>query len=299
MADSTPYKVPAEPGRWRAITLAATVHAALFAMLWIGVRWQNETPVAVEAEIWSPEVREAAPRPEPEPEPVSKPEPKPEPKPIVKEVPKPVVKPKEEPPLKDPAIALEQERKRKALEQKRIAEAKQREKEKEIAKAEAEKKKAEAIKQAKAEAAADKKRKQEQADAKAKQLVAEKAAADRRHKENLERLLAQAGSGGTGEAAKSQAGSTDTGYRDRIGSKIKSNTIFSVPPGLADNPAVEYTIDLLPDGSLRGVRKLKSSGVPGFDEAVARAIERSQPYPADQSGRVPSSLTISHKPKDQ
>jgi colicin import membrane protein len=43
----------------------------------------------------------------------------------------------------------------------------------------------------------------------------------------------------------------------------------------------------------------KSSGIDAFDEAVKRAIERSQPFPPDQTGTVPGRLTVVHKPKDQ
>jgi colicin import membrane protein len=39
--------------------------------------------------------------------------------------------------------------------------------------------------------------------------------------------------------------------------------------------------------------------VPGFDEAVRRAIEKSQPFPKDKNGSVPSSFVSVHKPKDQ
>ena len=35
---SYPYVVPDEPGRWSALALAAAMHAALFAFLWIGIR---------------------------------------------------------------------------------------------------------------------------------------------------------------------------------------------------------------------------------------------------------------------
>jgi colicin import membrane protein len=81
---------------------------------------------------------------------------------------------------------------------------------------------------------------------------------------------------------------------------IISNTVFNVPPALAGNPAVEYAVELLPDGTLRNPpRKLKSSNVPGFDEAVLRAIEKSQPFPRDSKGVIPTSITISHRPKDQ
>jgi colicin import membrane protein len=109
----------------------------------------------------------------------------------------------------------------------------------------------------------------------------------------------QLGAGGSGEAPKAQGSRADAGYVSRVAAKIKSNTTFNVPDDLPGNPAVEYSVELLPDGSLRGLRKLKGSGVPGFDEAVRRAIERSQPYPPDKSGTVPSGFTVSHKPKDQ
>ena len=115
MTHSTPYSVPKEPGRWRAITLAAFVHAALLAFLWIGIRWQNQTPIAVEAEIWSPDTREAAPmaappaveksasEPEVKPEVAPEIKPEPAPEPVAKPHPKPDVTP---PPAIAPDIAL-------------------------------------------------------------------------------------------------------------------------------------------------------------------------------------------------
>ena len=72
-----------------------------------------------------------------------------------------------------------------------------------------------------------------------------------------------------------------------------------MPEGLSGNPEAQYKVDLLPDGSIAGISKLKSSGVPGFDEAVQRAIEKAQPYPKDKAGSVPSSFIGSHRPKDQ
>lgn len=339
MTDSTPYNMPKEPGRWRAIFLAVLVHALLFGLLWFGIRWQSETPLAVEAEVWSPQVREAAPRPQPQPEPEVKPPPEPEPapeepKPVVKETPKPP--PVVEDKVDDAAIALEQEKKRleqqkrleeekrkekerlekerleqerqqklaeeKRLEQERqrkLAEEKRLEKEKQEQlaaakkKAEAEelKKKLAAQKAAEEKAAAEKLRKE--------RIEAEEKAAEKRHQENLARMAAQAGTPGSGSAPRSQGGRADADYAGRVASKIKSNTIFNIPDTLNGNPAVEYEVELLPDGSLRSMRKIKSSGVPGFDEAVARAIERSAPFPPNRTGTVPNSFNVIHRPKDQ
>lgn len=276
MTAATPYFVPQEPGRWRALTLAAVVHAALVVFLWFGVRWQNEVPVAIEAEVWSPQAREAAPRPEPEPEVT------PEPQPMKMETPKPVVI---APPVVKPDIALEQEKKRKAQQQEREEQAR--------------------IEKDKTDKLAKKKREAEDL---------KKAAADKKHKDEAEtQRLAKArdeemrritdgvtGTGGTGTAPKTQGSRGNAEYAGRVGAKIKSNTVFNVPDNLPGNPAVEYAVELLPDGSIRRpIRKTRSSGVPGFDEAVLNAIEKSQPYPPDKSGTVPSGFNIVHRPKDQ
>lgn len=275
MTAATPHSVPQEPGRWRALTLAAVVHAALFTFLWFGVRWQNDTPIAIEAEVWSPQVREAAPRPEPEPEV------KPEPQPVIKEIPKPVVI---EPPVIKPDIALAQEKEKKRK-------AQQEEKRIEQEKADALAKKKRDTEDLKQKEAADKKRKEE----------AETQRLAKARDEEMRRITGGVtGTGGTGTAPKTQGSRGSAEYAGRVGAKIKSNTIFNVPDNLPGNPAVEYAVELLPDGSIRRpIRKTKPSGVPGFDEAVLNAIEKSQPFPPDKSGTVPSGFNIVHRPKDQ
>ncbi|OWW22464.1 cell envelope integrity protein TolA [Noviherbaspirillum denitrificans] len=291
MTASTPYIVPKEPGGGRALTLAALVHAALFVFLWIGIAWQSQTPVTIEAEVWDPVPREAAPLPEP---PRVK-EPEPEPKPVVKEAPKPKV---EEPPVVKPDIALEKEKKRKEeekkkrLEEERVAKEKKRLEEEKLAKLKEEesKKRLEKEKADKAKKEADDKKRREEADQK---LMA------KMREDEMKRMTGAVGTGGTGEAPKSQGGRADGDYVQRIAAKIRSNINYIVPEGLQGNPPVEYEVRLLPDGSVAGIRKLKSSGIPGFDEAVSRAIERSQPYPRDKSGNVPSTFIGIHRPKDQ
>ena len=65
IGNGSPYEVPPEPNRWPAIGLAVGVHALLLAFLWIGISWQNNTPIAVEAEIWDVTTQTAAPAPTP------------------------------------------------------------------------------------------------------------------------------------------------------------------------------------------------------------------------------------------
>jgi colicin import membrane protein len=339
MTDIQPYTLPKERGRWRPLVLAAIVHVALFLMLWIGVRWQNETPGTVEAEIWSLTPQAAAPAPTPAPTPPPSPPPAQEP---VKEPPPPPVvqqQPRAEPPPPKPEvkpeivpdIALEQEKKRIELERRRAEderlalERKRQEEEKRAKerKQQEEERLAREKKRLEEEQRLALEKKQEEArlaklkQEEAQRLAREKAAAEEKlrvereaaeaavlaqvREEEMNRLMgAVTGTGGRGEAARSQGGRSDAGYEGRIRTLIMSNTVFNVPPTLAGNPAVEYAVELLPDGMLRNTpRKLKPSGVPGFDEAVLRAIEKSQPFPRDRSGTVPSSMTISHRPKDQ
>jgi colicin import membrane protein len=243
----------------------------------------------------------------------------PEPKPEVKEAPKqevkepPVIKP--EPSVAKPDIALEQEKKRKA-EQKRLEEEK-------LAKQKAEEEKQAKLKKEEEERLKKQKQKEEEeklakkkADEKErleKEAQAKKAAAEKKRKEDeaeeqllakardeeMRRITGVAGTGGTGDAPKSQGGRGDASYAQRVGAKIKSNINFNVSDAMTGNQAVEFEVQLLPDGSVAGMRKVKSSGVPGFDEAVKRAIEKSQPYPKDKSGAVPSTFIGIHRPKDQ
>lgn len=286
------------------------MHCALLGFLWVGVSWQSVTPVAVEAEIWSTEQRVAAPpppepKPEPEPAPV-KPVPEPAPEPV-KTPPKPVIAP--EPPkqtLPNPDIALEKIKQRKLQEKEKLAEEKaQREAEQERKKqavAQEKKKQAEEEQQKEQQkrllAEEEKKKLAEEQKRKLDEAAAEQRAAARRA-DDLRRMSSQAGTGTIGDAEKSQGSKVDASFASQAGARIKSNTIFARLEDIAGNPAVEFNVELLPDGSLRSKpRRLKSSGIEAFDLAVERAIEKSAPFKPDINGKIPSSFTLQQKPKD-
>ncbi|MCC6072771.1 cell envelope integrity protein TolA [Massilia sp. MAHUQ-52] len=283
--DGTPYRVPPEPSRWRALTLAVVVHAGLLFFLWAGVSWQSTPPVAVEAEVWDMKVQSAAPPPEPAPEPKVEPEPPPPP-------PKPVERPPEvEPTPKPPDIALEQarlrakelkERKEKEAEEKKLAEAKAKKLEEE------EKKKQELAE----------KKKQEKADklAKAKAEAAEKKKlADLRAAE-MQRITGAIGTSGT--AARSTAPRIDSGYTASITAKVKSNTTFLGSTDVPGNPRAVFKVEQLPTGEIISARKIKSSGVASFDDAVEKGIIKSSPLPKKKDGTVERTLEIGFSMKD-
>jgi colicin import membrane protein len=296
-AQVIPYTIPPEPHQWRSVGLALLVHLALLAFLWVGVSWQSLTPTTVEAEIWDPKSRDAAPPP-PEPEPVPEPpKPAPEPKP-----PAPQVVP--EPPkakLADPDIALEQEKKRKQekererererLAEEKLAEEKQRREEqekKQLAEEQKRQKEEQALKDKKkleeeqkrkqeAAAAEEQKRKQEQAAEKPKKV---------RSAEDLERILSQAGDGEAGTAEKKTvaAGSDCELY---LGKTVKSNTSFPDMPG---NPVVTVGIQLTANRMLDVVKVVQPSENVAFDKQVERGLRKSGQFPAD----CPRDFTYSH-----
>lgn len=285
--DGTPYRVPPEPSRWRALTLAVVVHAGLLFFLWAGVSWQSTPPVAVEAEVWDMKVQSAAPPPEPAPEPKVEPEPEPTPPP-----PKPVERPPEvEPTPEPPDIALEQAR----LRAKELKERKEKEAEaKKLADAKA--KKLEEEEQTKQELAEKKKQEKAEKLAKAKAEAAEKKKlADLRAAE-MRRITGAIGTSGT--AAKSTAPRIDSGYTASITAKVKSNTTFLGSTDVPGNPRAVFKVEQLPTGEIISVRKIKSSGVASFDDAVEKGIIKSSPLPKKKDGTVERTLEIGFSMKD-
>jgi colicin import membrane protein len=98
-------KARPQPGRIRAVFLAALVHGAFFALIVFGVRWQTAPTAPLQAELWAKLPPAAAKAPEP---------PKPAPEPPKPEPPKEEAKP--EPAKPDPAIALKLEREKREKE---------------------------------------------------------------------------------------------------------------------------------------------------------------------------------------
>jgi colicin import membrane protein len=295
-ANGSPYRVPPEPSRAPSIVMALVVHAGLLLFLWAGVSWQNTEPVAVEAEVWDMKTEQAAPQAPPQP---VRPPP-----PVAAPVPKVVVEKQVERPVapKPPDIALERikEQKHKLLEKKLAEEKLLKEKRQEEADEKARELADEKAKDKAAEKAkelADKKAK-EKADklAKAAADAADKKKLDKLREAEMSRLTSQAG--GTGTAAHSTAPRIDAGYAAAISSKIKSATRYAGDKDVPGNPRVEFKIEQLPTGEIISVRKIKPSGIPAFDDAVERAINKSSPLPKKKDGTVDRSIEVGFKLKE-
>lgn len=318
--DRDQFAPPRPPARLRAITLAVLVHAVLIGALTWGVNWKNTADQpAVEAELWAAVPTQAAPRaveppPPPPPPPVQQVTPPPPPPPPVRAA--------EPPDTREADIAIEREKKRleqekKAREQQELREKrererkeeerrerleqekkerqqKEREKEKEQREKQlAEQKKAEQEKQKKL---AEDKRKADEA-AKRKAEAEEKQLAKLRE-DNMRRIQGMAGATGaenaTGTAQRS-AGPSGS-YGGKVAAKVKPNIVY--PDAISGNPRAEVEVRLSPDGTIVGKRLVQPSGNKAWDDAVLRALDKTETLPRDVDGRVPSSLTIGFRPQD-
>ncbi len=86
-------------------------------------------------------------------------------------------------------------------------------------------------------------------------------------------------------------------YTARIASKIRSNIVM--PPNVAPDAKAEFTVTLLPGGAVMNARLTKSSGNAAYDNAVERAILKSDPLPLPQDSGMFSrfrELKLSFRP---
>lgn len=311
-AKATPhleFAPPAQPGAGRAWVVAGVAHALLFLALGLATAWKTQPQtVQAEAELWSATPQAAAPKlqePPPEPEPEPQPAPKPEP-----------VKPTPPPPdpaleRRDAQIALE---KQKQLDKKKEAEKAEKlkaEREKaakekakvEKEKAETQRKELEQEKLAKKKKAQekvqeDKERDKKKAAEKAKADKADAARADAMRQENLKRMQGMAGASGgenaTGTALKSSGPSAS--YAGRLVGRIKPNITY--PGDVVGNPRAEVEVKVSPDGTIQSRRIVQTSGNKAWDDAVLRAIDKTEVFPKDSDGRVPPVIVLGFRPLD-
>lgn len=316
--DRDQFAPPRPPGRMRAIALAVLAHAALIGALTWGVNWKSSSDQpAVEAELWSAVPQQAAPRAvEPPPPPAPAPTPAPEPAPAPPPPPPPP-RP-EQADTREADIALQQQKKRLEEEKKKREQQLEREEEERRERLEQEKKERLLAQQkAEREKAEREKAEREKAEkekaAKAEQDKQKKLAEDKRRKaeeareakeaealrqENLRRMQGLAGATGgetaTGTAQRSSGPSGS--YGGKVAAKVRPNIVY--PDTISGNPRAEVEVRAAPDGTIVGARITQSSGNKAWDDAVIRALHRTETLPRDVDGRVPSSLVIGFRPRD-
>jgi colicin import membrane protein len=259
-------------GLGRGALLALVAHGLLIVAIAFGVRWRASEPEGVSAELWAAVPQVAAP-------PAAEP-------PATRTPPPPVKRAEPVPPppqvQRDAQIAVEKDREKERKRQEQEAERVRRE--------QAEKERAD-----KAKAAAEKRQRDEA------ERKAEDERINKQREENLKRIMGQAGAAG-GTGAPNAAGNAarnagpSAGYAGKIKASIKPHILLTDEvPG---NPTAEVEVRCAGDGTIVGRKIVKSSGSKEWDDAVLRAIDRTEMLPRDIDGRVPGTLLITFRPRD-
>ena len=245
-----PYKLPAG-------ILAVVVHGAFFALLYFGFTWQTLSPATMSVELWQslPDMIDAPPaRPE-----IEKVVPPPQPEKVVE----PEVVPPQPEKVVEPEIVMPDKK----------AEAKPVE-------VKPDKQKPAPVPEKKVK---PKPTKREMEARIAEQAAREQAEqAERERAEQAERVARERIEQAARERAKQAEQAAAIGrvvdeYTGKIVSKIRRNIVM--PPDVADDARAEFLVTLLPGGTVLGARLTRSSGHAAYDNAVERAILKSQPLP--------------------
>lgn len=313
-SDRPEFTPPSTSGRGRAIGLAVLAHAFLIAALTWGVSWKREANNApIQAELWSATAQQAAaalvePTPMP-PQIEPQPEPKVEPPTPPATASKPVKVIEPEPELKiDPQIAIEKAKKeeKRKLEKEKADEAKALAKQ--LAEEEAkEEVRLEALNKRKRDLEAKKLETKKLADAK-KTADSKAAANDAKYdaslkasrEANLKRIAGMAGASGgeTATGTAKQSTGPSAGYSGRLSARLRAKIVFNGASDISGNPIATVEVRTSPDGTITGRTLTRSSGVKAWDDAVLRAIDRTEVLPLDVDGRIPASFPVNFGPKD-
>jgi len=117
-------------------------------------------------------------------------------------------------------------------------------------------------------------------------------------KQQMARMAGLAGATGGATATGSDLRSSGPSgsYGGKVAAKVRPNITFTEDtPG---NPRAEVEVRAAPDGTIVGKKLVKSSGNPAWDDAVLKAIDKTESLPKDIDGRVPPSMVISFRPRD-
>jgi colicin import membrane protein len=113
---------------------------------------------------------------------------------------------------------------------------------------------------------------------------------EKERQERLKRMMADLGGEGTPSAGPS------ADYAGRIKARIKPNVVFTEE--VSGNPVALVEVNCAPDGRIIGRRLITRSGNTAWDDAVLRAIDRTEVLPLNEKGRIPSVIQISFRPRD-
>ena len=139
-------------------------------------------------------------------------------------------------------------------------------------------------------------RKKEEEEKKRKEKLEEQRLAKQRQ-ENLDRMRNMAGgSSTTATGTAAQSSGPSAGWAGRVRARVKPNIVFT--DDVAGNPEAIVRVRLAPDGTIVSKSLVKSSGTKAWDDAVLRALDKTEVLPRDVDGRVPPGGDLVFRPKD-
>lgn len=99
--------------------------------------------------------------------------------------------------------------------------------------------------------------------------------------------------------ANAQSISPQSSYFAELSNLIRSNAMFDSTSSVVENDPSIYRITLDDKGFIKSLSLIKSSSVIGFDDAISKAIQRSQPFPKDENGIIPKTIELLYYPNDK
>ncbi len=301
--------IPEESGAGRAFGLSALMHALLIVFLCYGLYWKNNASSGVEVELWSamPDEQPAVTPPALAPAPAMAP-PAPrlfsmpqteqadislrqDPKPASKRTPPSEGMPSAKQSAPSTVLKANQQATRKPATREDISKTssqKSAAKQQELTKKEQQRVREQLIREMKA---FETQRAQERAQHKRQDRL-----------DNLRQMAttsqgnAQVAGGQTGVHAGS-GGAGGPGYADQVRQRVRPNIVFNAQE-VAGNPQAVVEVDCAPDGAILNIRLVRSSGNSAWDNAILRAVEKSDPMPRRDGKQAPKRFAITFQPKD-
>ena len=89
-------------------------------------------------------------------------------------------------------------------------------------------------------------------------------------------------------------------YLARLRARVKPNITFSESQlqSIRGNPAAEVEVTVSASGQIIGMKLTQSSGNADWDQAVLKAIEKTETLPRDENGKIPSKLLFVFRPRE-
>jgi colicin import membrane protein len=81
-----------------------------------------------------------------------------------------------------------------------------------------------------------------------------------------------------------------------VAAAVKPNIVY--PEAVTGNPRALVEVRTAFDGTITSRRLLETSGHRAWDDAVLRALDKTERMPRDVDGRVPPVIEIGFRPRD-